>query len=244
MVIDCIIQARMTSSRLPGKVMIEFGGYPLLHHIICRLKKAHSLRRIIVATSMDSTDDIIADYCNRSNIFLFRGSMDDVLERYYSAANHFECENILRVTADCPFIDALLIDSAAEIFKRDSYDLFGLGGNFPDGLDFTFFTRQALHRAHNNAKLKSEREHVCLNMEKYENRTGAFEPFFDVQWLRLTLDEERDYKMIAALYNIDERIFEMNFYDIFNLLNKHKEILDINSGILRNEGLQKSLEND
>lgn len=244
MVIDCIIQARMTSSRLPGKVMIEFGGYPLLHYIICRLKKANSIRRIIVATTIDSTDDVIADFCDQSNISFFRGRMEDVLDRYYTAANYFECENILRVTADCPFIDPLLIDSAAEIFKRDSYDLYGLGGNFPDGLDFTFFTKQALQRAHNNAKLRSEREHVCLYMEKHENMIGAFEPFFNVEWLRLTLDEERDYKMIEALYKIDQRIFEMNFFDVFNLLNKHKEILDINSGIQRNEGLQKSLAND
>ena len=244
MEIDCIIQARMSSSRLPGKVLYELGGQPLLKYLINRLENAESINRIIVATSTDDSDDLLCDFCADNNIEYFRGSLDDVLSRYYETAKLYESKNILRITGDCPLIDYRLIDFASKNFIKESFDLYGLGGEFPDGLDFTFFTFESLERAHLNANLPSEREHICLYMEKNETHIGAFRPFCGMEWMRLTVDEPDDLSLLEELFSLNRELFKLSIFEIIDMFNTNIELKLVNSNILRNEGLIKSQKNE
>ena len=160
MTVVAIIQARMSSSRLPGKVLLPLVEKPVLAHVIERLSYSRLIEKIVVATSVDSSDDPIANFCRENHVLCFRGSLEDVLDRYYRAAIENHADSVVRITADCPVIDPVVVDAVITGFLSGNYDLFGLDGEFPDGLDCTVFSLSALKKARLNAKLKSEREHV------------------------------------------------------------------------------------
>jgi len=174
-----IIQARMNASRLPGKVLLDIGGKPMLEWVVERTRRAKRVQQVVVATTLDSSDDPIFDFCKRKNYRVGRGSIHDVLDRYYQTAKHFQAQTVVRITADCPFIDPGLVDAAIRLMfsgtgaldlrKRLSAARFDFvtnrlpppwGRTYPIGLDVEVFTFDALERAWRTAIPKNQREHV------------------------------------------------------------------------------------
>jgi len=172
--IGCIIQARMSSTRLPKKVMLKIGEKPVLWYVYNRVKLSKKVNEIIIATSSDKSDDPIEKFCREENIKFFRGSLEDVLDRFYYAAKRFNFEYILRITADCPLIDREIMDKGIDLHfassnPENTYTSNTLEYTFPDGLDIEIFSFKLLEEAWKNAKLKSEREHVTPYIRKSES---------------------------------------------------------------------------
>ena len=199
MKIAAIIQARMSSKRLPNKVMLPLSGKPVLEHVIERLKYSKIIQDIIVATSSDISDQKIVDYCKKKKINFFCGNLTDVLDRYYQAAKKNNIDVVVRITSDCPLIDPEVVDEVLKNFFLNDYDLFSLGGEFPDGLDCQVFKFSALAKSWDEATLKSDREHVGTYIENTNPKsfkTGALKKFKNLQNYRWTIDQIEDYEFL------------------------------------------------
>ena len=247
MKVIAIVQARMNSARLPGKVLMPLANKPVLAHIIERLSYCKLVENILIATSHEDSDDSIAEYCENNNIDYYRGSLDDVLDRYYQAAKTYHAETILRITADCPVIDPIVVDAVIAGYLSNKYDLYGLGGEFPDGLDCTVFSFTALEKAWKRAKLKSEREHVCPYIEKNPQmfNNGMLELFRGLDKHRWTLDMPSDYKLLSKIF--DQLYREQSpflTHEILQFIQRNPKLQAINSDIVRNEGYQKSIQEE
>jgi spore coat polysaccharide biosynthesis protein SpsF len=246
--IIAIIQARMSSKRLPGKVLKKIENKTVLEHVISRLKMSKKISKVVVATSTDISDDPIKKICEQKKIKLFRGSLEDVLDRYYKAAIYFKADVIVRITADCPVIDYEIVDEVIEGFLQNNKDFFSLQGEFPDGLDCQVFKLEALKKSWKEAKLLSDREHVGTYIEKTnskEFKIGGIKKFKNLSHHRWTLDEPEDLIFLETIFS---RLYKKNIYfnhqDILKLLSNEKNILKINSHITRNEGYLNSKEKD
>lgn len=245
--VTAIVQARMSSTRLPGKVLMEICSKPMLALLVERLKASTRIDRIVIATSVDATDDVIARWCVENSVDLFRGSLDDVLDRYYNAAVTYGAETIVRITADCPLIDPALVDRVIEAFDNGGRVYAKSMGRFPDGLDTEVFSFAALKRAHAEASLLSEREHVTPYIWKRpeEFPVVKIDNDEDLSAMRWTVDDPADFlfvtKVFEALY-MDGKIFYMD--EILQFLKNNPELLKINAGTVRNEGYAKSLRED
>lgn len=244
MKVIAIIQARMSSSRLPGKVLMPLVGKPVLEHVVKRIQACTTISKVVVATSIDQTDDAIHAWCDKNNISCFRGSLNDVLDRYYQAAKIDLPDAVVRITADCPAIDPSVVDEVVSGFIAGGYDYYGLSGEFPDGLDCTVFVFAALEKAWREATLTSEREHVGPYIEKNPQlfKTGGLKKYTGLSHHRWTLDEPRDYEFLQAIFS---RLYSEGYpflaSEILMLLDKEPELMAINSNIIRNEGYLKSL---
>lgn len=247
MTVIAIIQARMSSTRLPGKVLLPLANKPVLAHVVERLSYSRLIEKIVIATSVDSSDDSIADFCGENNFLCYRGSLEDVLDRYYQSAKQYNASAVVRITADCPVIDPLVVDAVITGFLSGSYDLYGLDGEFPDGLDCTVFSLSALKQAWLNAKLKSEREHVGPYIENNPQlfNNGSLKIFKGLQLHRWTLDEPEDYLLLTEIF---EQLYSSGSpfltHDILQLTQKKPELLTLNQAIVRNDGYLKSIKND
>ena len=247
MVIVAIIQARVGSTRLPKKVLAEIEGKPMLLHIIDRVKQAKRIDKIIIATTELKKDKKIIKIAKESGVEYFRGSENDVLDRYYQAAKKFSANTIVRITGDCPVVDPQLIDKTVDFFLKNNYDHVSTAypkATFPDGLDIWVFSFQALERAWKEAVLPSEREHVTSYMWKHRElfKIATFQNDEDLSNMRWTVDEQIDLKFIRAIYKRlykPGKLFLMK--DILNLLNKEPKLAKINQSISRDEGYKKSL---
>jgi len=242
-----IIQARMGSSRLPGKILMPLAQKPVLAHVVERLSCCRMLDEIVVATSNDDDDVVVSDFCADNNINCYRGSLQDVLDRYYQAAKIFQADSIVRITADCPVIDPVVVDAVVAGYLSGEYDLYGLGGEFPDGLDCTVFSFSAIERAWKEAKLKSEREHVCPYIENNQNlfKNGMLELFKGLSGQRWTLDESDDYDLLCRIFNeLYRQDSPFLTHEILQLIKNNPSLSTINSKIVRNEGYLKSLQKD
>jgi len=245
--IIAIVQARMTSSRLPGKVLLPLEGKPVLAHVINRLQNCKLLDEIVVATSIHKSDNPIEFWCNKEQIKFFRGSLDDVLDRYYKAALKFNADAIVRITADCPVIDSGLVDEVVEKYLAGEYESFALAGDFPDGLDCQIFSLSSLRKAWVEAKLPSEREHVGKYIENHPNlfKSGKYFKFKGLLHHRWTLDQIEDYEFLKSVFKkLYRKDFVFGTTDILELLEREPELMKINSQIQRNQGFLKSLKND
>lgn len=245
--IVAVIQARMTSSRLPGKVLLELAGKPVLEHVVTRLEYCKTVNKTVVATSTHPSDQKIDDWCQTRSVPCFRGSLEDVLDRYYQAAKLHAADAIVRITADCPAIDPTIVDEVVRGFISGNFDCYGLSGEFPDGLDCTVLSFSAIERAHQDSTLPSEREHVGPYIEKHPElfKCGAFEKFYGLADHRWTLDEPEDFKFLQVIF--DRLTSVRNPFlaqDILALLEREPDLKLINSKIIRNEGYLKSLKDD
>lgn len=245
-----VIQARMGSTRLPGKVMLEISGKPVLWHVVNRVSKSQLIDGVIVATTTDREDDVIEKFCNESHIPVFRGSEDDVLDRYYQCARKFNIENVVRITADCPLHDPSVIDLVIKRYREGNYDYVSNADppTYPDGIDVEVFSFRALENAWKNASLVSEREHVTPYIRKHRDlfKISNVENKEDLSFHRWTLDQAEDFELIQRIYYQFEKSSTDIFYmkDILNLLNTMPELTNINSAIKRNEGYIKSINKD
>lgn len=242
-----LIQARMSSSRLPGKVLQDIAGQPMLSHVIGRAKKARFLDLVAVITSTHEDDNAIAIFCQEHSIAYFRGSLDDVLDRYYQAAIHFGADIIVRLTADCPLLDPEVIDKVVHTFHQGNFDYVSntLECTYPDGLDTEIFSFQTLERVWREAGLKSEREHVTAYIYNHRElfRLGSVKQGRNLASLRWTVDTSRDLEFVRTVYKII-KLKDFGMDEIMKLIEAHPEITRLNNGQQRNEGYLKSLQQD
>lgn len=242
-----IVQARMGSTRLPGKVLKKVVGKPLLEHIVERLKKSKKLEKIIVATTSELADKPIIELCKRNSIDYFIGSENDVLDRYYQAAKKFRVDPVVRITADCPLIDPVVVDKILDYFLRNKAKLDFASNTikrtYPDGLDVEVFSFETLERAWSEAKNSFDREHVtpfiCNNPDKF--RVANVENDRDLSGLRWTVDYPEDFEMVRLIFeNLYQKkgVFLMD--DVIKLLKKKPEIAKINKGIAGEDNLKIS----
>ncbi|CAG1002038.1 3-deoxy-manno-octulosonate cytidylyltransferase [Methylophilaceae bacterium] len=242
-----IVQARMSSTRLPGKVMKGIAGRPMLWHVVNRLKASALIDEIVVATTTGPEDDIIEEWCKLGGTGCSRGSLDDVLDRYFQAASTFGAKTIVRITSDCPVIDPALVDRAIEKFNEGGFDHVSVDSSFPDGLDAEVFSFEALKRAHAEASLASEREHVTPYIWKNTQifRLEKIKSVVDLSGMRWTVDDERDLKLVTEIYEgigAGDRVFHMD--EVLTFLRRKPEVLKLNADTKRNEGYAKSLRQD
>lgn len=240
-----IIQARMSSTRLPGKVMREVSGKTILGHVVSRLKAATLIDTVAVATTTERSDDIIESWCAENYVPVYRGSLNDVLDRYYQAALRFSAKTVVRITSDCPLIDPELVDRIVEKFSEGGYDHVSVGPTYPDGLDAEVFSFDVLAKGHREARLASEREHVTpyiwKNPEVFRLSNITCEK--DLSKLRWTVDDERDLTLVTKIYEgLGTKLFHTA--DVLEFLEKNPGLSEINSMTMRNEGYAKALKQD
>lgn len=254
MVINTVLitQARMGSSRLPGKVLRKINGDSLLKIHLERIKKAKYVDAIIVATTLNEEDYKIENEVKELGVFSFSGSEDDVLDRYYQSIINAGIipEWVVRVTSDCPLVDPNLIDEIIQLAKSSEVDYLSntLIEHFPDGQDIEVFKFKSLKSAWQDATLKSDREHVTTYIKNNSDFKGKgifkainFPSIANFSSIRMTVDEEEDFKLIEILVNklgTNESWLTYTNYILNN------ELFKINSNIVRNEGYLKSLLND
>lgn len=241
-----LLQARVSSTRLPGKVMKPLLGRPMILRQIERLRCARNLGQLVVVTSAEPSDDPLADLCKADGVPVFRGSLADVLDRFYQAALPCQPENIVRLTADCPLADPELIDNVIAHYLAGGFDYVSncLEPTFPDGLDVEVFHFRCLVAAWNEARLPSQREHVTPFIHGQPERfsLGSFKSDQDLSAMRWTVDEPADFHFVERIYQeLYPTSPAFRTQDILNLLATHQDLASINQGFIRNEGLLKSL---
>lgn len=240
-----IIQARMGSSRLPGKSLAEIEGRPMLWHVVQRVQRANMVDRVVVATSTAPADDAIEKMCREVGVQCYRGSENDVLDRYYGAAQAEKASQIVRITADCPLIDPKVIDRVVTRFQRGDVDYASnaMVRTYPDGLDTEICSFSALEKAWHEARKASEREHVTPYLRTGKFRTANIENDSEFSYLhcRWTVDEPQDLQFVRAVYAAFRGKENFLMGDILQLLREKPELEKLNSDILSNRGYYKSL---
>ena len=244
--IIAIVQARMSSSRLPGKVLADIRGKPMLEHIVSRLRRSRLINDVIVATSSTKADDRIAETAIRNNFNVFRGDESDVLDRYYQAAKSANADVVVRITGDCPLIDSDVVDRVIAAFFVEECDYASntLVCTYPDGLDTEVFSFSALETAWRDGRRIADREHVTpfirtsrrFRLYNVESDLGR-----STRHLRWTVDEPRDLEFIRAIY---ERLDGTEFFgwrQVLALLDAEPLVGNLNAGVIRNEGFYRSL---
>lgn len=238
MKIGAIIQARMGSTRLSGKVMKDLEGKTVLEHVINRVRQSKMIDEIIIATTTHDRDDVIETEALRCGVKVFRGSEDDVLSRYYYAAKENGLDVVVRITSDCPLIDPKVLDEVIQCYLNNDYDIVSNAGSdlskrtYPRGLDTEVFSFKVLENAFTNAKETYQREHVTPYI--YENSIGVYYYKNDIDYskYRWTLDTDEDFKLIFEIY---KHLYngEHDFYlsDIVKLFEAKPELFNINAHI-------------
>lgn len=243
--IIAIIQARMNSTRLPNKVMAEISGHPLLYYVCYRARKAVTVNDTVVATTTHIADNAIAEFCRQEGIPCFRGSEEDVLDRYYQAAKVFSADAIVRLTADCPLLDPAVIDRVVGVFRAGDYDYVSntIEASYPDGLDTEVMKYTALERAWIEACLKSEREHVTSYIWKHHDLFHIMNVKNEVDYsaIRWTVDEPEDLVFIQRIYEHFGSSAECSWQEVISFLHENPRLISINDAFQRNEGYTKSL---
>jgi len=245
-----VTQARLGSTRFPGKILKEINGKSLLQIHLERLKLCKKVSKIIVATTIKEEDTSVYNKALKLGFHAFSGSELDVLDRFYQAVKNENAEWIVRVTSDCPLLDPVLVDKVITCVKENNMD-YGSNGlieHFPDGQDVEVFKFSALEIAWKNAKLLSEREHVTPYIRNNSNGKGNglfsainYPCTSDYSRIRMTVDEVEDFELIKIL--VQKLGTEKSWMDYTNYIIDTK-LGKINDSIIRNEGLLKSLKKD
>ena len=231
-----IVQARVGSTRLPGKVLKEVVGVPLIGHLIERLLRPPSVSEVVVALPESHVNDGLAEVAVRFGAKVSRGSELDVLERYAKTAREYPAQIYLRVTGDCPLVDPDLVEAIVALYAENSLDYACTGLSFPDGLDLEIFSSEFLLEADENARDRFEREHVTPYMKKARSGGGhVLEHHQDLSSLRLTVDEPEDFEVIENVFSFFGGN-RFSFQDVTNLLDTHPQFFVANEHIPRNEG--------
>lgn len=232
--IAAVLQARMSSARLPGKVLKPILGQPMICRQLERIRQAKHLDSIIVATSEQASDDPIVAAVDALDIGCFRGSLDDVLDRFYRAAASNRADHIVRLTGDCPLVDAQIVDEVIEKHLSEGRDYTSnfLERRYPDGIDVEVFTFQALEQAWQEAELTTDREHVTPFIYRQPERfsLGSLRCDQDLAALRWTVDHPEDLEFVTKVFEAlypDSGIFSM--WNVLELLEHRPELAQINA---------------
>lgn len=232
----CIVQARMGSTRLPGKVLMELAGRPVLALVLARLSRSRRIGRVVVATTTQAEDDAIVAACAALDVAVHRGPLDDVLARYAGAAARFGGDPVVRVTSDCPLIDPDVIDAMLASFDPSACDYLSnaIERSFPRGLDAEVFSRAALQRAHREAGQPHEREHVTPYLYQHPERfrLAHYRRDDDRSALRWTLDTPEDYEFLRAfVQRLGDRVVEAGIDELLRSFDGAPELGEINRHI-------------
>lgn len=234
------IEARMTSSRLPGKPMMEVCGYPILGHLVDRLKAVESIDVIVLATTTNHTDEVMADYASSIGIEVFRGDENDVMGRVVNAGKSVDADVIVEITGDCPIIDPEIIEQAIRIYQENTYDYVGNQHvrSYPDGMDVQVFALDTLVKSELMTNEPLDREHVTLhirnNPQIFSHLNIVAPP--EQHWpdLGLTLDEQSDFNLLKVIIeNFHDNNPLFSCLDVVRFLRANQQLLDINSEVLR-----------
>jgi len=232
-----IIQARMGSTRLPGKVMLDLCGKTVLARVVERVQRSRRAGDVVVATTTQPADDRVLEECMRLGAKVFRGSESDVLDRYYRAAKQSAADAIVRICSDCPLIDPEIVDRTIQSFldEQADYASNALERSYPRGLDTEIMTWDALERCWREARAFYQRSHVTPYI--YENprqfkivRVRSEEDYSDCRW---TLDTPEDLKFIRAIYDRMEDKERFSWRDVLQVLEEEPELAELNQHILQ-----------
>lgn len=250
MKIVAIIQARMGATRLPGKMTMDLSGQPVIRRVFERVKLSRFINEIWLATTINPEDDILAEWAEQNKINYFRGSAEDVLDRFYHTALKAKADVIVRITGDCPLHDYQVIDKVFAAYLEDSSLEYVSNVNpptYPDGLDTEVFSFEALKKSWQEAKLKSEREHVTPYIWKHPERfkIGNISHLEDLSFYRWTLDTSEDLIFLRLIFEELQKKQQFgHLAEVLTILQEHQDWLKINAQYRRNEGYQKSLKVD
>jgi glutamate-1-semialdehyde 2,1-aminomutase len=247
--IVAILQARISSSRLPGKVLKPILGRPMLALQIERIRRSKGIDQLVVATSQDPQDDALEALCRELGVECYRGSLEDVLDRFYRAAEAHNPDLVVRLTGDCPLFDPEVLDRviAEHLASGKDYTSNALPPTFPDGLDCEVFSFRCLEAAWREATQPSQREHVTpfINRQGHRFKLGNTVNSTDLSGLRWTVDNAPDFEFVCRVY---ESLYpgkpDFGMQDVLNLLAKNPDLSRINEKIQRNEGYVRSLKKD
>lgn len=246
----------MGSYRLPGKVMENIEGKPLLYHVIRQTLASKLIDKVIVATTISSQDKIIVNFCQENKIDFYRGSVDDVLDRYYKCAKKFRCNPIVRISADSPLIDPNMIDRVLKKFLKNSFDYVSNNMeksnhkwidspcNFPVGTVVEVSTFKALETAWKKAKNTFEREHVFPYIQSHPEifKISNVRSRKNLSHIRITVDKKNDLKFVREIYKrISKRKNIIKISDLEKILDREPLLLKINKNIKFDDGYKKSL---
>ena len=249
MTITAVIQARMSSRRLPGKVLRPVVGKPLLALQLERVARAQKIDNLVVATSDRPDDDPVAALAASAGVGCYRGSLDDVLDRFYRAARDHAPDHVVRLTADCPLADPHVIDAVIDFCVSGDYDYASnaLQPTFPDGLDVEVARFACLEKAWREAALPSEREHVMpyIHRRPERFRIGGYSGGTDLSHLRWTVDEPEDLALVTRIY---EALYSDNpaftTADVLRLIERQPDLAAMNAHHTRNAGRRSSVDKD
>lgn len=241
-----VLQARASSSRLPGKVLRPLLGKPMILRQIERLRRSRRIEHLVLATSIDASDDVLADAVSKAGIEVSRGSLDDVLDRFVQAVAPHQPDWIVRLTGDCPLADPDVIDHviASTISADADYGSNALEPTYPDGLDVEVIRATVLDAVACEPRTTAEREHVTLGIYRQPERfrLHSVKSDRDLSAFRWTVDEPRDFALVERIY---QELYPVNpafvTADVLALLERDPELASLNTGLQRNEGLAKSI---
>lgn len=227
-----LVQARMSSTRLPGKVLAPLHGRPLVLYMADRIARSRRLDGLVIVTSTDPTDDILAETVAAASLPVFRGDLNDVLKRYADAAEAHGADEVIRLTADCPLIDPAIIDAVIDTRRAANADYASNVDppRYPDGLDVECFTRAALDLAHRSATTSAEREHVTLWMrsDAAALRRASLRALADLSHLRLTVDYADDLEVVRRIIARESGDRPLDLFDVLRVLWLEPEIATLN----------------
>lgn len=234
------IEARMSSSRLPGKVLLLAGGEPMLMHLVRRLRAVASIEEIVIATTVNTLDDPIVTFAKEAGILYYRGSENDVLARVIGAGDMAQAEVLVEITGDCPVIDPDVVEQTIQMFLHHDvqYVANSLIRSYPDGMDTQVMWLAALRSSAEMTNDRLDREHVsrfiCQHPELFSRVHLIAPPSLHWPELGLTLDEESDYLLLK---NIIEELAPTNPLfgcgDIISYLRERPDLVDLNSKVVR-----------
>lgn len=234
--IGAVIQARMGSSRMPGKIFYKVGEKSFLELMIDRVKKSTYLSRIIVATSQEKKDDVVEQFCREKGIDCFRGSELDVIDRYYQCAQVYRIDTVVRLTADCPLVDPQIVDATIQLFRSGSYDYASVNTppesrKFPDGCDVEVFSFAALKKAHETVTDCLFREHLTFQFWKDKSyQMIQMKSHEDYSLYRITVDYPEDAQVVGFIFEELVRQGKFGHLDeIIEILNVNKDIFKLNA---------------
>lgn len=236
-----IIQARMSSRRLPGKILLDIDGISMLEQVVERVRRAQTINQVVVATTLDEEDDQVAHLCEQNNFQFARGSNEDVLKRYVQAAKQFGADVVVRITADCPLMDPEVIDKTVDNFLERIGEV-DFGSNrgsgeirrtYPIGMDVEVFSREALERAGKEAHQPHQREHVTpyLYEQPGRFRTVTIDSGGDFGQLRWTVDTAEDLEFVRQIYRRLGGSSTFGMVDILEILKREPELSEINTDV-------------
>ncbi|MED5018434.1 glycosyltransferase family protein [Paenibacillus chibensis] len=240
MKIVAIVQARMGSTRLPGKVLKRLGDRSVLGQVITRLKEVPSIDEIVIATTVNSDDDVLIEEAEKYGVYTFRGSKENVLSRYYYAALERSADTVVRVTSDCPLIDPSITENTIQLFKKSAVDYVSnkMITTFPRGLDTEVFKFEALKDAFEHAYNDIHTEHVTPYIYLHPQQFSLLDYTWPIDYskYRWTLDTAEDYELITQIYNeLDRADGAFSWLEGIELMESRPEMVLINQHIHQKE---------